>query len=51
MLKDKVRTLAYKSAIEKNKELFEGKTVLDVGAGTLILSLFASEYASKVYSV
>jgi len=34
MLKDKVRSLAYKDAIFENKKDFEGKVVLDVGAGT-----------------
>jgi type I protein arginine methyltransferase len=42
MLKDKTRTDAYKNAIVKNKHLFEGKTVLDIGTGTGILSLFAA---------
>ena len=53
MLKDKARTDAYKNAIEKNVHLFEGKTVLDIGTGTGILSLFAVKYgkAKKVYAV
>ena len=51
MLKDKVRTMAYKKAIDSNKHLLQGKTVLDIGSGTLILSLFAAEYAKKVYAV
>ena len=34
MLQDKVRTEAYMNAIYKSKMLFEGKTVMDVGAGT-----------------
>ncbi len=42
MLKDRVRTGAYLAAINNNKELFEGKVVLDVGCGTGILSLFAA---------
>lgn len=52
MLKDKPRTLAYKEFIEKNKFLFQDKIVLDVGAGTGILSLFcASAGAATVYAV
>ena len=53
MLKDKARTDAYKNSIEKNAHLFEGKTVLDIGTGTGILSLFAVKYgkAKKVYAV
>jgi protein arginine N-methyltransferase 1 len=31
MLKDQVRTLAYRNAIMQNPHLFKGKTVLDVG--------------------
>lgn len=30
MLKDQVRTLAYRNAIKQNPHLFKGKTVLDV---------------------
>ena len=53
MLKDRARTDAYKNAIEKNRHLFEGKVVLDIGTGTGILSLFAVKYgkAKKVYAV
>ena len=52
MLKDKVRTLAYKNAIFTNPKLFKGKVVLDVGAGTGILSMFAAKAgARKVYAV
>ena len=40
MLKDKVRTLAYRDAIMKNAVDFKNKVVLDVGAGTSILSFF-----------
>lgn len=47
MLKDQVRTGAYKAAILNNKALFEGKTVLDVGSGTGILCLFAAKAGAK----
>lgn len=52
MLKDRVRTQSYMQAIEKNKHIFEGKIVLDVGCGTGILSMFAARAgAAKVYAV
>jgi len=52
MLKDKVRTLAYKKAILDNAHLFKNKTVLDVGCGTGILSMFAAKAgAAHVYAV
>ena len=47
MLKDKYRTLAYKTFIEKNPDLFQDKVVVDVGAGTGILSLFAARAGAK----
>jgi ubiquinone/menaquinone biosynthesis C-methylase UbiE len=34
MLKDAVRTDAYRDFIYNNKQLFAGKVVLDVGCGT-----------------
>ena len=34
MLKDTVRTDAYRDFIYNNKHLFAGKTVLDIGCGT-----------------
>lgn len=48
MLKDEVRTLAYKNAIMRNKHLFEGKVVLDVGCGTGILCMFAATAGAKM---
>jgi len=43
MLKDSVRTGSYQAAILKNRHLFKDKTVLDVGCGTGILSMFAAK--------
>ena len=47
MLKDQPRTLAYKKYIEKNPDIFCNKVVMDVGAGTGILSLFAAKAGAK----
>ena len=52
MLKDVVRTKTYQNVIYKNKFLFKNKVVLDVGAGTGILSLFCAKAGAKhVYAV
>jgi histone-arginine methyltransferase CARM1 len=52
MLQDYVRTQIYYNAITKNSIDFNGKTVLDVGTGTGILSLFSIQAgASHVYAV
>lgn len=52
MLLDSNRTEAYRQAIESNKERFKDKIVIDVGAGTSILSMFAAKAGAKhVYAV
>ncbi|XP_043810747.1 protein arginine N-methyltransferase 1.1 isoform X4 [Manihot esculenta] len=52
MLKDVVRTKTYQNVIYQNKFLFKNKIVLDVGAGTGILSLFCAKAgAAHVYAV
>ena len=52
MLQDQVRTSLYQFAMLENKPDFDGKTVLDVGAGTGILSFFAAKAgAARVYAV
>jgi histone-arginine methyltransferase CARM1 len=52
MLQDHTRTSTYQSAFFQNYPDFAGKVVLDVGAGTGILSFFAVQAgATKVYSV
>ena len=52
MLEDKVRVHAYRQAIMKNKNDFRGKVIMDVGAGTGILSFFSIQAgAKKVYAI
>ncbi|KAK0088487.1 hypothetical protein PV325_011788 [Microctonus aethiopoides] len=52
MLNDHPRMIAYKNAIKNNAELFKNKIVMDVGAGTGILSVFCAQAgASKVFAV
>ncbi|OAX81802.1 hypothetical protein ACJ72_03857 [Emergomyces africanus] len=48
MLKDSVRTDAYRDFIYDNKSLFKDKVVLDVGCGTGILSMFCAKAGAKM---
>lgn len=52
MMQDYVRTSTYQKAIHANSEDFKDKVILDVGAGSGILSFFALQAgARKVYAV
>lgn len=52
MLQDHVRTQLYRDAILLNPTDFKGKVVMDVGAGSGILSIFAAMAgAKKVYAI
>ncbi|KAK2080046.1 hypothetical protein QBZ16_002442 [Prototheca wickerhamii] len=52
MLEDHKRTGAYYNACMQNMAQFQGKVVLDVGAGSGILAIFAAKAgARKVYAV
>jgi len=47
MLEDSHRTGSYYTAIVSNPSCFEGKVVLDVGAGTCVLAIFAAQAGAK----
>lgn len=47
MISDKVRTEAYRDALQQNPALLKGASVLDVGCGTGILSMFAAQGGAK----
>ncbi|XP_062187263.1 probable histone-arginine methyltransferase CARM1 isoform X2 [Phragmites australis] len=52
MLQDFVRTGTYYAAVMENQSDFEGRVVVDVGAGSGILSLFAAQAGARhVYAV
>ncbi|CDQ84939.1 protein arginine N-methyltransferase 6 [Oncorhynchus mykiss] len=52
MIADTVRTNTYRTGILRNSSLIQGKVVLDVGAGTGVLSIFCAQAgARKVYAV
>ena len=52
MLSDKVRTESYRDALLKNSAVIKDKIVMDLGCGTSILSMFASQAGAKtVYAV
>ena len=53
MLSDRPRMLAYLEAVKENVEFLQGKSVMDVGSGTGILSLFLVRdgKAGKVHSI
>lgn len=48
MLKDTVRTEAYRDFMYNNKAFFKDKVVLDVGCGSGILSMFAARAGAKL---
>jgi len=47
MIKDRVRTDAYRDSILKNTHLFKDKVVMDVGCGTGILAMFCAKAGAK----
>ncbi|KAL3718158.1 hypothetical protein ACJRO7_003313 [Eucalyptus globulus] len=52
MIKDRVRTETYRTAIMRHQSSIAGKVVVDVGCGTGILSIFCAQAGAKrVYAV
>lgn len=52
IMRDEVTMLGFKAAIEANSELFQGATVLELGCGSGILSMWAAQQgAAKVIAV
>ncbi|CAL8098423.1 unnamed protein product [Prunus armeniaca] len=52
MIKDRVRTETYRTAIMQHQSSIAGKVVVDVGCGTGILSIFCAQAGAKrVYAV
>ncbi|KHG01009.1 putative protein arginine N-methyltransferase 6 [Gossypium arboreum] len=52
MIKDHVRTEAYRDAVMQHQSFIQGKVVVDVGCGTGILSIFCAQAGAKrVYAV
>ena len=51
MLLDSLRTSTYRDFIYDNKSLFTNRTVLDVGCGTGILSMFSANAGADVIAV
>ena len=47
MLEDEPRMVAYHRAITSNASSFKGKVVLDVGAGTGVLSVWAAQAGAR----
>lgn len=47
MLKDTIRTDAYRDFVYDNKHLFKDKVILDIGCGTGILSMFCAKAGAK----